>query len=396
MTNLVGGTIAQGNTEYNIPRASEKITLDVLQHPYFKIARDCGVIIDASEQTVHNKGDLIRIPNTFRHNSQGMNPNISFYQQVSTLEHGNRELRISKYLDGLTYDKNDSMSVQRDSLGVITDLKPRAEQMLSDHITNLTVVGLFNQLAGNTATSTTATDLSGTPFTGASINRVKLLNDAVAPSAGYFAYGSAAALANPSLVTATNAPLTIQDLHSAHVNVTRTYANQNRFSFLKGKPVKTVTFVSETGFFQLINQAPATNALMSLGQIYYSLTEGGKSFDEKMGGIVVPHCDTLLVKVPDQLMPRAVHSGTENALSRCAIICGAEALDFAVGAAYPNLPAPSFRVEVDSTTFKIDEKDFIAVKSIMGGKKVQLAGSGSQSGSKFDHATYVIYHSAAS
>lgn len=396
MTNLTGNVIATGNSTYNIPVASETITKDIFEQPHLKLMRKYGITTDASMIAAQKgRGDTIRIPNIFRLNSTGANPNLSLYTQSKTNEAGVRELKLGEYADMYNYPADDSMDIQRDSLGVLTGISKNLTSMLSNHMQNLYVVGAFNQLAGNTATSRICPDLSDQAFTGDKLTYTSLLTDTVAPSTGYFAYGSSASLANPSQITATNAIVTMQDLQKALTVMTRTYGGINRFSLINKGDFSTVTWICMTQYFQLLNQARSVGADSTLSQFRYSLLEGGKTFDGLKNATYVPELDTLLVPVADHLMPRAVHSGTENANSRCVVITGAGALDIATGAAYEK-GIPSFKVAVDDKTLPADQQVYVWVRGIFAGKKVQLNGFGDNAANTYDHATYVIYGSVAS
>lgn len=98
--------------------------------------------------------------------------------------------------------------------------------------------------------------------------------------------------------------------------------------------------------------------------------------------------------MPDDLMPRAVHSGTENTDSRCCLILGKGALDFALGFAYPNSNTPSAYISVDRNKDPHNDWDYVNLRVIMAGKKVQLNGFGANRANVYDYSTFVIYHSA--
>jgi hypothetical protein len=392
MANLVGGTIAQSNTDWNIPQVSGKVTIDALTHPFIATARSLGIINDESMQAAKKgKGDLIKMPNVYRLDSRGSNVNASLYGQAKTIEFGQRELRLGVYKDILEYDRDDTISIQRDSLGV---LSKHDQQMLSEHVQNLLVVGMFNQLGGQAATSISAPDLSATAFSGDYLNNASLLTSVTAVSSDFTRYGSGTANANPSAITATNSLLTMQDFQYARTICTRTFGGVHRWNRLK-KEYWGVAWVSESGHMQLMNQARASGADATLSQYRYSAMEGGRPF-AGLNNFVVPELGLLFIIVPDQLMPRAAHSGTENALSRCAIITGGGALDFAVGSAYPSNDKPAFKIAIDDKTFSLDDKIYVGVKGIFAGKRVQFNGSGSLSGNSYEAATFVIRHSAAS
>jgi len=394
MANLTGGVIAQGNTDFNLTQASEQVTLDVMNDPYIKLFRKFGIFNDASKKAAERgKGDLVKMPNVFRLNSKGDNPAISAYAQAKTMEFGQREIRLGEYKNTFEYERPETLSKQRDSFDILSKYD---QEMMSQHERDRICLGIFQQLCGNTATSVEAPLIADTAFnTTAELLNLRLQTTTKAPTSQYFAYGSAAALANPAAITATNAPLTMQDLQLAKVAITRNYAGVNRWGRLKSNEAMAICFVSETGGFQLINQARAASADSTLSQTRYSLIEGGKKW-EGLNSFYSADVNMIIVTVPDDIMSRAVHNGTENALSRCAVIVGGGALDFAIGSAFPGVDGPSYKLQVDDTTAPLDDKIFIGLRSILAGEKVQLNGFGANAGNLYDHATYVIAHSAAS
>jgi hypothetical protein len=230
------------------------------------------------------------------------------------------------------------------------------------------------------------------PFTGNKLLNATLLTPALAPSVGSFSYGSNAALANPSAITATNAPLTYQDLQREIQLAGRTFGGVTRFSRLTGKPYRYVIYLAYSAYFGLYNQAKAAGANMTLGDITYAQLNGGKNLDDLTGGIMLPDLMAMIIPVDEQIMPRATHAGVENLNSRCCLIVGKGALDMGFGAAYTK-EAPSANVIVDDVTFKADGKIRVFIKCLMAGRKVQLNGSGINAANKYDFAVRTIYHS---
>ena len=398
MANLTGGTIANTDTNFNLPQASQDVTVDVIDRPELKIMRKYGTITDLSIKAAaggKRKGDTIKAPNVYRHNSRGNDPTQSSYSQAKTLEYGTRELVLSEYKDTLEYERDETLSSQRDTHELLGKYE---QQMLSEHMQNLVVFGAFQHLGGNTATSVTNPLVSDTAFTGTTLNNTRLLTSTIAPSSQYYAFGSqnAAGHSDASTIDATNSRLTMQDLQVAANTVDNFYAGIPVWQRLRSPEAMAILWVSRTGFTQLINQARATNADSTLSELRYSLLQGGKDIDGfGMNMTYLPGVDMLMCVVPDNLMPRASASGTENSNSRLAIITGGGALDFAIGNAMPGGgDLPSFLLRVDDKTFALDDKIYIGVRAIMAGKKAQLNGFGSNSGNTYDAATYVIAHSA--
>ncbi len=399
MTNLTGGVIAQNNTLYNFPVASANITKDFYECDFVKMARQYGIINDASMNAAKKgKGDEVVIGNLPRLDSKGINPNADAYAQAKTLEAGQRRIRLDIYKDEYKLPRQFTMSMQRDSVGVLAELNKECTKLISTHFTNLMCIGMLNQLAGNTATSISAPLLASTAFTGDEANRARLLTAGLAPTTNRFTYGSNQAHANPSAINGTNTPLVMQDIMRAHRIIRRSYAGINTFERLGirsgGKTIDTITLVSETGMYQLLDQTRATGADQTLSQLGYSTIEGGKNIDTIMDGFYIPSCKTLLIAMPDDLMPRAVHSGTENTDSRCCLILGKGALDFALGFAFPNATTPSAYISIDRNKDPHNDWDYVNLRVIMAGEKVQLNGFGANRANVYDYATFVIYHSA--
>lgn len=399
MTNLTGGTIAANNTLYNFPVASAQITKDFYKCSFVEMARKYKIINDASQNAAKKgKGDEIVVANLPRLDSKGINPNSDAYAQAKTLEGGQRRLRLDIYKDEYKISRNHTISMQRDSTGILTEINKEITNLISTHFVNLMCTGLLYQLGGNTATSISAPLLASTAFVGDEANRARLLTDGLAPTTNRFIYASNQTHANPAAINGTNTPLTIQDIMKAHRIISRSYAGINTFERLNiqsgGKTINTVTLVSETGMYQLLDQSRATGADQSLSQLAYSTVEGGKSIDNIMDGIYIPSCKTLLVSMPDDLMPRAVHSGAENTDSRCCIIVGKGALDFALGFAYPDATSPSAYISVDRNKDPHNDWDYVNLRVIMAGRKVQLRGFGANRANLYDYSTFVIYHSA--
>jgi hypothetical protein len=146
---------------------------------------------------------------------------------------------------------------------------------------------------------------------------------------------------------------------------------------------------------QLDNQPKAAGANMTFSEKAYANMAGGKEY-KGLNGFYDPALQMDFIILPDQLMPRASNAGTENALSRCAIIVGKGALDFAVGAAYPGTNVPSFEITIDDQTNKLDDMIYVQLRGILGGKRVVKNGFGSNGSTSYEASTFVIRHSAAS
>lgn len=398
MANLTGGTIAASDTDYNLPQASMDITTDIIDLPYLKVMRKYGIINDQSITASTKgkmKGDLVKMPNVNRLNSQGNDPAQSQYTQAKTLEYGVRELRLQEYKDSVVYDREEAMSRQRDTHELLAKYD---KQMLSQNAQHQVLFGLFQHLGGNTSTSYTNPMCSDVAYTGSTLLRSRLLTATVAPTSQYFGYGSlnAAGHTNPSTIDPTNTRLTFQDLQKAANVIENVYAGISMWQRLATSEACAVLWVSKTGFTQLVNQSQASGSATTIQAMRDAAIAGGKSLDT-FGGLTItylPIVDILMVVVPDALMPRAQNGGTENTNSRLAIITGKGALDFAIGNAYGGGELPSFKLDVDDTTNKLDDKITIGLRGIFAGKKVQLNGSGVNAGNLYDAATYVIAHSA--
>jgi len=393
MTNLVGNTIAQTNTDYNIAAVYKEISKNVLKYPLLDLLRSKGHLNDASVKAAkEGRGDLVKIGHTYRHDSNGADASLSIYPQMGALETGQRELRLGLIKDGLWFSRDTSMSRQRDSLGILPNQADVVER-LSEFFGNLLVVGALQHLAGNTGTSISAPDLSMTAFTGAKLTNATLLNTVTAIATNYFRYGSGTANANNAAISATNSLLTYQDFQFARTIINRGFAGVDRFQTLEGGRV--TALISDTGAMQLDNQAKAAGANASFSEKAYAQIAGGKEY-KGLNGFFDPVLNMDFIVLPDQLMPRASHSGTENALSRSALILGKGALDFAVGAAYKGTDVPSFEIMVDDTTNKLDDQVFVQCRGIIGGKRVVKRGFAGNSANTYEAGVFAIYHSAAS
>jgi hypothetical protein len=394
--NLTGGLITSSDTIYNIPQTSSRVTTDVLTYKYLDILRKYGVLNDESVQAAKKgSGSKVRMPNVNRLGGVGADTNLSLYAQATTMEQGSRDLELQEFAYPLKYLRKIAIEWQRDSLGVLQSMGKYEEEALRVYMQNFMTIGVINQLCGNTATSISAPKISAT-FTGDSLLRGTGMTAGIAPSTNYVAYGSGASLANPAAITATNAPLVMQDLERAFIFARRAFSNVTQFKTIEKMGCNLLAMISDTGMQQLRNQARAVGADFTLSQMRYSLLEGGKSVNGFEDVTVISDIGLHIVTVPDDLMSRAVNSGTENALSRCALLLGANAIDFAIGAAIPGSDLPAFDISIDDKTNSLDKWITGAAKAIWAAQKVQLRGSGANSGTNYDLSTYVIRHSAAS
>lgn len=400
MTNLTGGTIAATDTDFNLAQAAMDVTVDVIEMPYLKMMRKYGIINDQSISASmggKRKGDLIKMPNVNRLDSQGNDPAQSQYTQAKTLEYGVRELRLKEYKDSVVYDREETLSRQRDTHEILGKYD---QKMLSQNAQNQIAFGLFQHLGGNTATSYSNPLVSTTAFTSTSGTYLnsRLLTATVAPTSQYYAFGSlnAASHSDASTISATNTLLTFQDLMKAQAVVTSPISGVNLWQRLPSAEAMAVLWVSTTGFHQMLNQSQGTDEAITVQAMRDAAISGGKSLDT-LGGLTVtylPIVDMLMVVVPDAMMSRAQASGTENANSRLAIITGSGALDFAIGNAYGKGDTPMFKIKEDNVTNQLDDKITIGLRGIFAGKKVQLNGFGANAANLYDAATYVIAHSA--
>lgn len=394
MATLTGGVIAASNTDFNLLQNSQEMTRDIMTTPIASILMEHGCINYSAKGAIgKGAGDEASLPNIPRLDAAGDDIALSTYGQASTLVGGTRKIRVDMLRKSVKTVKNGTIYKQRDSHNLL-DAKWVKENLTAWYM-NMYQLGFMYQGAGNTATSRSVPLVRSTAFSGTVLNQVSGMVAGIAPSTIYTHYGSNASLANPSAITATNALLTYQDLQLAVQNTDRSYAGVPIWNQMDGD-IRALLFVSRTGEMQLLNQARSAGADSTLSEFRYRIIEGGRGKWNGLDGFVLPELGLKVITLRDDMLPRAVHSGTENALSRTAIMVGKGAFDLAFGNAYPGTDKPSVNIKIDDKTFGNDDWDYITAQAIFAIKKAQLPGFGANLANTYDAATYVIQHSAAS
>lgn len=385
------GTVSSSDTGYFAARYSAKLYAEsTLKNPVFKILNANGVI-NIENQPNQEKGGTVTLYNSLRRDSQGELGDVDRYSTSIPLEFGNRTLNIALVTDTTDWLKDGSQTQQYTSFNI----PQNANQAMVNWAQGIQTYSVLNQLGGNTATSISAPSLSQTAYSGSKLTIVTGNNAALAPSSAYYAWGNNndGGISDDANIDSSN-PLTLRDFQNAREVITSQASGRPTWNCITGKPYEAVAFVSVTGMNQLRREAVTQGQGFNIPQISYAMMAGGK--DVNLMEYVWD--GFLMVEVPDSWLPRGVSSSASVANTRRAIICGANALDLAMGRGYTaptGQKFPGFNVTLDDNYKKNNKRAYLTVDLLWGCKKAQITGAGEGTSTAYDNAVYVIGHYSA-
>ena len=406
MTNEVLNTLGTGVDGYVFDQASKELTTDVLECELFKYFTEKGIINTESGNTLgKNGGDNVFFHNLNRRDSHGHLDGEDMYSNAQDSEYGKREVKIDRVKDSHRVAKKTTMAQQRADSSV-GDLNKGVIDNMTQWATWLLWHSFINQAAGNNATSIDVPRLASSAFNGAKLRHVTGLNGVESSTSQFSAIGNlgAGGVTPPNNITSANI-LTIQDFMAAEVAIGQTYSGITTWNqIMNNGECNAVALVSRSGWNQMLNQAPAVAANATVSQEVYSQLQGGNDLARATGKTVYGFAEyrsiftpTInYVVVPDDCVPRAVHSSAAVSGSRSALILGAGAVDMAVGRMIDGAPHASFKIATDTTTKSLNDFDYYGLWLLFGIKRTQLNGFGLNAGNKYDYATYKIDHYTAS
>jgi hypothetical protein len=393
MSTINDNAITVGSAR-DLMKASMKLKIETIDNnPVISTLKNFG-IINYEEKLNTESGTQVTIYDAPRLQGKGATGDTDRYQLAGGLESRSRTLSIQTHSNTVKYALAGSERQQISEF----DLTARTPQLIAQWASCLAVSQVINQLGGNTATSIEIPDVDSDAFTGTD----ELLiatghNTALAPSARYKALGSdgTGGITTDQAVVAANS-LTLEDFMISREVINSTALGVPVWDRLtksvQGVKVDAIALVSTTGMNQLKTDATA-NSLTFAQFIYNGIAGGGKV---PLPANTVIYEGIAFVEIPDNLMPRGVNSSTAApvANTRRAILCGANALDMALGKGQTmnGSTLGGFEIIMDDTHDKLNKIGYTSVNMNSGCKKIQLTGTGSNASTAYDNATYVITH----
>ena len=393
MSTINDNAITVGSAR-DLMKASMKLKLETIDHnPVISTLKNFG-IINYEEKLTTESGTQVTMYNAPRLEGKGSTGDVDRYQLAGSLESGLRTLSIQTHSNTVKYALAGSERQQISEF----DLTARTPQLISQWASCLTVAQAINQLGGNTATSIEIPDVDSDAFaTTAELLIATGHNTALAPSARYKAIGSdgTGGITTDQGVVAANA-LTLEDFMISREVINSTAVGipvwDRLTKSVQGVKVDAIALVSTTGMNQLKNDATAS--ALTFGQFIYNAIAGGGKPPLPSGTYIYE--GIAFIEIPDNLMPRGVHSSTAAAVAntRRAVLCGANALDMALGKGQTmnGNTLGGFEIIMDDTHDKLNKIGYTSVNMNSGCKKVQLFGTGANAATAYDNATYVITH----
>ena len=377
-------------------KASMKLHIEVLERDKKIAMLNAFGVVNYHKDLTQASGSTLTLYNAPRITGKGNVGDHDRYSNATPLESGARTLQIRLHDKTVKYALAGSERQQISEF----DLKARTPRQLAEWMKAYLLAQWMNQLGGNTGTSVYAPDVSDDVFS-TTADRLLIAghNTPVAPSTRYKGYGSLAAgsISADESVDADN-PLRLADFMAAREVINSTEVGVpvwNRLQrAVEGVNVDAIALVSVTGMNQLKQDATTIGQGLSFPQLMYATLAGGQKLPMPANTYVYE--GIAFVEMPDNLMPRGVHSGTAApvANTRRAIIVGADALDFALGKGFSfnGKTVPGFEITTDEDRDKLNKIGYANVGVNSGSKKVQLFGTGANASTAYDNATFVITH----
>lgn len=385
----------------DLTKASARMMTEVLNNDYLRILKRFGVI-NYEPKLSSNAGTTVTMYNTPRIGGMGQVGDVDQYSNATPMESGSRSLSIRLHSKSLTYSLD---GTERQQVSEFS-LKARAPQLIKQWGQSVLLYQCINQLGGNTATTLNAPGVDEYARTSAA-DRLILTghNSAIAPSTLYHAWGNQASgsISADESVDSDN-PLTLHDFLLAREVITSTAIGvptwQRLMQTIDGITVDAIALVSTTGMNQLHRDATTVGQGASIPQYIYAMLAGGQKIPVPTAVHVFPGIPIGFLEIPDNYMPRGVNSSSAAAVAntRRAILCGANAVDFALGKGYQGnyngkaVTVPGFTVETDEEYKKLNNQGYITAKINGGWEKVQITGTGANTSTAYDNSTYIITH----
>ena len=402
MTNAVIGSVAQGQTDYNLVQAaqSEELTVEILQYnALLSDLKKYGIINTEADSIV---GDTVNFYNLNRVDSNGMSESADAYSNADDSTYGQRQL----VMDAVNYSRKIQRAKTMTQIRANTSVGKLTNGVKDTIISwgrGTVLGGVFNHLAANTANSITRYDLAQNPYVGSTLKNITGLNTVEAMNDEYSFYGndSAGAPANPSEITENNYATLVDfiNIENSLFDVVRGRTSFNQMDMSHG--CKALVIIGRSNWGQMLISSPAQGNIPSVArETYESISATGvdKSKDSgmKIGGFPVHTSaftpDLKYLVVDDYLLPRAVHNGAEVANTRTCLIIGKHALDMKVGSMMPSIgnENAAFAFTADTEYEKLNTFDYYQLAMKFGVKRVMIEGTGINAGTRYNHAAAVL------
>jgi hypothetical protein len=311
-------------------------------------------IIQIKTDTSKKAGDTIHYHFLRRISDKGLRGDQSATGNESALVYDQDSLEVNALRQPLQIPNDGTISRQR----VNFDLEEDGYQVLRNWQNERMIAGLFNQLAGNTATTIT---YDGVNYTGDDRLNITGLNAAIAPSANNILRAGTSNTTDQAVGADSAATLTMSLIEDAEkaAATNRPYIMPLDDAESKKKGVKYRCYVHIEGLYQLIND---TSSPVQYREIFYNqISAGGSS---SIGPSII-YSQTEIIGTDK--IPHGVNSSTSVAETntRRAVFVGKEAGCVAFGQGYEG--AAGFKFSQDLVD--IEQWRRIALRSVHGSKK---------------------------
>lgn len=342
---------------------SQKLYMDsIMGQPLIADAISDGVLA-RKDDLVRSAGDRVRMEFSKRLTGTGIIGDAPKRPNTKQVEYASDDVVLDKLSSDPVDAKVDgTISQQRTAF----DLKEVLYPSVSDWFAQRFIVGFFNQIGGNSATSIS---FDGSTYTGSTLTAVTGLNSATAPSTYRALYATGSSDAN--VAGSSSATLTLQAIDELEEEAMTQRAGVNNFKPIIGRGYKYKFYVDTTGYKQLKQQAQAQyGGQFTLSNIVLQQTAGGMTDASANLGETFVYSQTQIVHVPNHYIPAGVTASAAQANTKRAIFVGADAACLVFGKGYDGAgdPVPGFKVLSDNDD--IEETVVTVATGIFGIKKV--------------------------
>jgi len=349
------------SSNYTAKLWSEKLYMDTIMGvPLIADAISDGILA-RKDDLVRSAGDRVRMTFSKRLTGTGIIGDAPKRPNTKQVEYAYDDVVLDKLSsDPVDAKVEGTISQQRTAF----DLQETLYPSVSDWFAQRMIVGMFNQLGGNTATSLA---FDGTTYTGSSLVAITGLNAASAPTTHRVFYAGTGNTSDADVAADSTATLTLQAVDDLETEAFTQRSGVNNFKPLIGQGYKFKFYVPMTGFKQLKQQAQA-NGNITFPQIILNKEAGG-SDAAAMIGDYFDYSYTRIVAVPDHYIPAGVTASATQANTKRALFVGAEAgcLVFGKGYDASGETVPGFKIISDDD--KIEETVQTVATGIFGIKK---------------------------
>lgn len=330
-------------------------------------------ILKVEDDLVKGRGDNVKVHFVNRLQAKGFIDDEAIGGNESAMTYYQSQVDIHEFNAVISIPNAGTISQQR----VVFDLPEDTYQVLKMWLQEKTVVGILNNLCGNTATSITYDSVTYSTTT--DLLKITMGNAPTAPSSNQIIYAGSGNTSDQNVGDDPTATFSLKliDEAEARARKNRPYVNPLK----RSDGIKYICYVHVDGFKQLIQD---TSSPIQYRDIYLNKIASGK--DDELFNASAMYSQTLIVATDK--IPYGVTASAADANVRRALFVGQDAGSLAFGQGY-KMP------DGTSTAGFSFHEDMLEVERIKRIRVCGMMGANKNVFNSIDRGTIVISHYVA-